>query len=160
MLCTLAASSTAAQPVLYDNFQHALSPDKWLAGQVYPGGMELVRELRDGQLFLAYRVLGNTTRSTGGTESLNRRRFRAGRSLSAVRFTVTVQAVTVQGCAVPGSAISRSTAGFSSNLFNDGSSSGAADGTGTIGVFLGVERRSDSVDPPGSSTSSPARPGV
>lgn len=148
VLIALTAGSAAAQSILYDNFRGALSPVKWRAEQDGEGGLELVREIRDGQLLLSHRVLGDTTRSTGFNESVNRLLFQEGRRLTAVQFKVTVQAVAVRGCAVPGSAISRSSAGFLGNFFNDGSSSAAGDDKGDIGAFLVVERRSDSEDPP------------
>jgi hypothetical protein len=147
MLFTIPAGSVYAQSSRYDNFNSgALSPARWSTQQQGTGGLELVREIRNGRLLMEYRVLGMI--DTGQITSINRLNFELGRNLTALRFDITVRDVSVLGCSDPGGNISRSFAGFNGTLFNDGSSSGSGDATGNFGAFLFVERRSDSEEPP------------
>ena len=115
-LLAFAPARVHAQFVPYDDFDDEfLSPAKWTAQQSGTGGLELVRQIVDGKLHMALRVLGNTTTNTGNNSVNNRLLFRNGGDLIGVRFKMRVLEVSAQGCAE--GTISRAFAGFSGSLF-------------------------------------------
>lgn len=146
MLFTIPAGSVYAQATPYDSFRRELSPVRWSTQTQGTGGLELVREIRNGRLLMSHRVVGAL--DTGQSTSINRLNFVLGRNLTALRFNLTVRDVSAVGCSEPEGDISRTFTGFIGNLFNDGRSTSSGDATGNFGVFLFVERRSDSEEPP------------
>ena len=136
-LLAVTTGTVYAQNVIFDDFNsEELSSGKWTAQQVGNGGLELVRQIVDGKLQLAHRVVGARTSNTGQNTSVNRLMMRKG-GVTAVKFKVVVQEVDVRGC--PEGDHSRVFVGFTGTLFTD-------DEDGDVGTFFFVERRSDSTD--------------
>jgi hypothetical protein len=146
------ASPANAQGTLYDDFRNSkLNANKWFGRQFVeggPGGLELIREIQQGELFLFHRVLGGATANTGRHMSRNQLEFLNPDTITAMRFDVRVVASRLRGCTIAGADRSNTRARMSGFLFNDGSSTAPRDSTGDVSLAIEVLQRSTDTTPP------------
>lgn len=137
----------AVEPlVLYDGFNATrINPDKWFGSE--SGGMEAIRQIQLERLHMTYRDYGNTDSDTGSRSSSLLLEFTNSPAVTAVAAVVSVEKFVASGCATPGAAITTIIARLAGRFFNTGT---PTPGSATNDVFahIGIQRRSDSTDPP------------
>jgi hypothetical protein len=150
VLLSGALSPAAAQVVLYEDWStERIAPERWrvfslgASASVY----EVVRQIAGGQLHHALRAYGGTRDDLGAQAGTNAVGFAEG-GFTAVQWDTAVHGYLLQGCPTPGAQPSALQVDLRMPLFNDGSSQGPTDATGTVDTRVRLVRRSDSVDPP------------
>jgi hypothetical protein len=139
--------SAHAQVTVYDDFTSAkLDPRKWFGREVQEGngGLEALRLIHPLHkvLVLANTVIGSLNTSVGHQRSRNQVHFKQN-DFRALQFDMLLTGAEAVGCPAPLNNPSIARVGFTSVLFNDGSSTGVGDSTGNVGVVLYVGTMSD-----------------
>jgi hypothetical protein len=88
---------TQAQLVLFDNFNEPrLSPENWRDGGT--GALEMLRDVRDGELRLANRSYAETTNDAGTHSGQVFASFVNAAGVTAIQTAVRIEGLRVEGC--------------------------------------------------------------
>lgn len=159
VLSFAAVPALALEPwVLYDNFNAAtIDPGKWFGVEgnpfgplsgITPGhGTDARRFLQTGRLKLVYRAFGSTATNSGSTFSSWRLHFLNPAAVTAIRATVVVHKHDMTSCPL-NPETTRVRMRIQGSFFNAATPI-PGDFTNDVFGLVRLQRRSDSVDPPG-----------
>jgi hypothetical protein len=141
------ASLTSAQ-TSYDTFPgNRINANLWFGREQIlngPGALDTIRSVKGGRLFLGAEMVGALSSSAQvRVHRQQLRPLRAGSENLGMAATFHLIAAQARGCSSAGTLPAQARAGLSAALFNDGSSSGAGDQSGDIGVVVLLNQRSD-----------------
>lgn len=128
---------------LYDDFSSPTILSRRWSGGESPGGQEVARMVRSGQLLMRLRREGGTASDVGTTGlTTNRLSHPNPATVDQIQADFTVQSVTLTSCAANASIGRSRPAALALTRFNDGTSTGPEDRTGDHIASIAAQRLS------------------